>query len=131
MAQIVKSKKASDLLPVIASMWFRYFGAPSVLIADHEGSLCGEESAIFCERWHVSFKPKPVGSHAYVVERHNALLRSVLDKIKAQCRLENVMVSDEEMVAEGVYAKNVLIQVQGPEPAQGRSRSSTFCTGRV
>jgi hypothetical protein len=116
MAQIVSGKKASDLLPAIAGMWFRYFGAPKLLISDHEGSLCGEEGAIFCERWHTSFRPKPRGSHAYVVERHNALLRQVLDKIKSQCLFEKIDVSDSEIVAEAVYAKNVMLLVHGESP---------------
>lgn len=116
MAEQVAGKKASDLLPTIASMWFRIFGPPQTLVADHEGSLCGEEGAIFCERWHTSFKPKPKGSHAYVVERHNSLLRSVLDKIKAQCLLESLQVSDSEIIAEAVYAKNIMIQVHGESP---------------
>ena len=115
-AALVEGKKPSDLLPVMAKIWFRVYGAPKVLVSDHEGALCGEESSIWLERWGVSLIPKPVGSHAYQVERHNALLRHQLDSVKAQVTLEGLSVSDDDILSESLFAKNTMLQIRGTSP---------------
>ena len=117
-ATIVPSKKCEDLIPAIIQNWFRIYGPPTTIVADHEGALCGEEAAIAFERWNVAFKPKPIGSHAYTVERHNALLRSQFNHIKAQCILDKLDIPDAEILSEAVFAKNTLLQVNGRSPYQ-------------
>ena len=120
----LKSKKPADILSGIVFIWFRLFGPPSVLIADHEGALMSEESAIFMERWGTSFKPKPKGSHAAQVERHHELVRNTFHKIKSQAITEGLQLSDEDVLAETMYAKNALIVVHGKTPYEavlGRS----------
>ena len=116
--QIVAGKKASDLLPAIIQCWFRIFGPCQFLVSDHEGSLFSEEASIALERWHVVLKPKPVGSHAYVNERHNALLRGQFAMIKTQATVEGLEVDNAEILAEALYAKNAMLQVHGCSPYQ-------------
>ena len=115
-AAIIAGKKPADILPALAKLWFRVFGAPKVIVSDHEGALCGEESSVFLERWGVSLHPKPVGSHAYQVERHNALLRHQLDAVKAQTTLEGLSVSDDDILSESLFAKNTMLQIHGTSP---------------
>ena len=115
---IVKDKSAASLLVALARSWFRVFGAPTTLLSDHESALCGEEAAIFFERWHVVFRPKPVGTHAYVVERHNAILRTAYHHIRSQLELQQLVVDDEDLISEIFFSKNCMLQVYGKSPYQ-------------
>ena len=117
-AELVKGKTTNDLIPTIIRIWFRLFGPPKTITADHEGSLCSEEASIAFERWGVSFKPKPVGSHAYIVERHNELLRTQFKHVKAQCILEGLQVDDSEILSEALYSKNTMLSIHGKSPYQ-------------
>jgi hypothetical protein len=102
------------------------------MYSDHEGALCSEEASIMFERWACSIKPKPVGSHAYQVERHNALLRRQLDNIKAQCSLEGLSITDNEMLSEAMFAKNTMLIIHGVSPYKAvLFRTSTSSVGRV
>ena len=117
-AVTIPSKRTADVLSALISSWFRLFGPPTVLIADHEGALLSEESAVMMERWGTSFRPKPVGSHANMVERHHSLIRDTFHKIKSQAQSEGLTLSDEDILAETVYAKNAMIVVHGQSPYQ-------------
>ena len=118
MTAILQGKKTTDILPAIINQWFRIWGPPETITADHEGALCSEEASIAFERWGVSFKPKPVGSHAYIVERHHELLRSQYLHIQAQCTAEQLQVTDEEVLSEATFAKNCMLQIRGKSPYQ-------------
>ena len=102
---VIESKLACDVLSGLVQGWFRLFGPPRVVIADHEGALVSEEGSIFFERWGTSFSPKPVGSHAQIVERHHEIVRQTFHRVKSQAQAENLMISDKDIVAETVFAK--------------------------
>ena len=109
--RIVESKRAEHLIPALIEEWFRLFGPPTTIISDQEGGLCSEEAAIAFERWHVSFRPKPLGTHAYIAERHNDILRRQWLHIKTQAEMEGLTISPGENLSEALFAKNVMLQV--------------------
>ena len=113
---LLEGKKSEHIMPAIINCWFRIWGPPETITADHEGALCSEEASIAFERWGVSFRPKPVGSHAYVVERHHELLRSQFLHIQQQCVVEKLQVSDSEILSEATFAKNTMLQIHGKSP---------------
>ena len=115
---ILRDKTAGELLRVLTMHWCRTWGPPRVLVADHESGLCGEEAAIFYERWGITFKPKPVGSHPYIVERHHAMVRSAWHHIQAQAKLDRLILTDEDVVSEIFYSKNAMLQIRGKSPYQ-------------
>ncbi len=113
---IIKNKSAAEILPAFARWWCRIFGPPTTLIADHESALCGEEAAIFYERWNIAFKPKARGTHAYIVERHNAIMRTAYNHIRAQLLADGFVVDPDDLISEVFYAKNAMLLVHGQSP---------------
>jgi hypothetical protein len=113
---LLEGKKSEHIIPAIINCWFRIWGPPETITADHEGALCSEEASIAFDRWGVSFRPKPVGSHAYIVERHHELLRSQFLHIQQQCVAEKLQVSDSEILSEATFAKNTMLQIHGKSP---------------
>ena len=80
------------------------------------GCLISEEAALWSERWGTSFRFKPKGSHASIVERHHQIMRDQIHKILAQARLEKIKLDSQRMLAEAVYAKNIMTSVHGVSP---------------
>lgn len=78
--------------------------------------MISEEAALWSERWGTSFRFKPKGSHASIVERHHQILRDQVHKILAQARLEKISLNPHRMIAEAVYAKNIMTSVHGVSP---------------
>ena len=117
-ACILPGKTVSHILGGIVQIWFRMYGPPKVIISDHEGALLSEEASIWAERWSTSIRPKPVGSHAQIVERHHEIIRRAWHAIKSQCSSEGLVVSNEDMLAEVVFSKNAMIVVHGQTPYQ-------------
>lgn len=78
--------------------------------------MISEESAVWSERWGTSFRFKPKGSHASIVERHHQIFRDQIHKILAQSRLEKISLDPQRMLAEAIYAKNIMTSVHGVSP---------------
>jgi len=78
--------------------------------------MISEEAAVWSERWGTSFRFKPRGSHAHIVERHHAILRTQIHKILAQARAEKLELDPDRLVAEAVYAKNIMTSIHGVSP---------------
>ena len=99
-------------------MWNRIYGAPAVIISDHEGALCSEEGAVWSERWGTALRLKPRGSHAALVERHHAFLREQVLKLLTAARQEQLTVSFKDSLAEALFAKSAFLNVAGYTPYQ-------------
>ena len=115
---VIAGKKPCDILKGLLHFWFRIFGAPTLIISDKEGALLSEDSSIFCERWSVSFRPKAVGQHAQLVERHHEILRQAFHRIRSQAQQENLQLEDADIIAEAFFAKNAMLIVHGQSPYQ-------------
>jgi hypothetical protein len=115
-AEVLKSKDTEDLIRFITDRWVRVFGAPKVIISDQEGGLFSEQSSIWCERSGFSIRPKAVGSHAALVERHHQVLRDLLHRLLLQARSEKPHVEFNDVLSQTIHAKNVLTNVGGHSP---------------
>ncbi len=78
--------------------------------------MISEEAAVWSERWGTSFRFKPKGSHAHIVERHHDILRTQIHKILGQARAEKLELDSDRLVAEAVYAKNIMTSIHGVSP---------------
>jgi hypothetical protein len=115
-ARLVDNKQTATIIDMLTEAWFTYFGPPQLILSDQEGALISEESAVWSERWSTSFRFKPKGSHANIVERHHQILRDQLHKILAQARLEKLELNFNRILSEAVFAKNILTTVHGVSP---------------
>jgi hypothetical protein len=115
---LLAGRKTSDVLPAITATWLRIFGAMDVLVSDQEGALASEEGAVWCERWGISLRLKPKGSHAQLVERHHEVLRQIIHRVRAEARSLGLTSGDEDIVSEATFAKNAIINVAGATPFQ-------------
>lgn len=118
-AKAIADKKPSTMLSAMVEIWFGIFGAPRVIISDHEGAMLSEETSIFLERWGCTIRPKPVGSHAQIVERHHELVRQTFHRVKSQLLSENIEAVPEQILSESIFAHNALVTVHGNTPYVG------------
>ena len=92
------------------------FGGPQSLLSDQEGGIASEQAAVWAEKWSISLRLRAKGQHATTVERHHEILRQHVHRILAQTRLEGLIVSVEDVIAEATFAKNALLQCNGATP---------------
>ena len=116
MCELIPNKQTTTIIDGVTNAWFRHFGPPQLIVSDQEGGLISEDAAIWSERWGTSFKFKPKGSHAAIVERHHQIVRDQIHKLLAQCKLENITVNPSQIISEAVYVKNILTSVHGVSP---------------
>ena len=117
-AGVVAGKDTESLLRFITTFWIRTFGPMRVLLSDQEAGLFNEEAAVWAERHGITMKPKPVGSHAALIERHHQEFRDVLRRIVAQAEREQLLIPISDCVAEACFAKNALSNTGGFTPFQ-------------
>jgi hypothetical protein len=104
-AEILKGKETEHLIRFITDRWIRVFGSPKLIISDQEGGLFSEESSIWAERTGFSIRPKPVNSHAALIERHHQVLRDLLHKLTSQVRIEKLQVQINDVLSQAIFAK--------------------------
>ena len=115
-AEILPGKETEHLIRFITDRWVRVFGSPKLIVSDQEGGLFSEESSIWAERTGFSIRPKPVNSHAALIERHHQVLRDLLHKLTSQIRVEKLQVEINDVLSQAIFAKNVLTNVAGFSP---------------
>ena len=71
----IPDRSTDTILNAIAMRWFAVYGPPAVIEGDQEGALGSAEAAVWASRWGTSRKLRPKDAHAWVIERHNELLR--------------------------------------------------------
>ena len=117
-AGIVPNRQTASILDAITRLWFRIFGPPSRITSDHEDALDSDEGRSWATKWGTRLSFKAPGSHAHLIERHNALLRDQLHLIKDQLEIDGTPVPDGSIVDEAALAKNVLTNIKGASPYQ-------------
>ena len=74
------SRRTSDLLDCISGSWIDVFGPMKVLTLDGETGMRGKEVDDFAMYNQTTMKYKSPHQKAWLVERHNALIRSALHR---------------------------------------------------
>ena len=116
MAEISPSRNTNDLLTALQRSWFRIFGPPRVLTVDQEGGLSGPEAAAWLEARGVRLDLKAKEQHATTVERHHEVLRRQFHLLDTNALNEGLRASFEAILAECVFAKNILFNLGGSTP---------------
>ena len=117
-ADTLPDKETSSVLRFITDRWIRVFGAMQTLVSDQEGALVSEEASVWSERHGISMRAKARYAHAYIAERHHAILRDMIHKILGQARSENLACEFSDILSEAVFCKNIFVNVGGYSPFQ-------------
>ena len=112
----IQDRQSGTIVDAMTECWIRYFEAPKLILSDQEGGLCSDEASVWAERFNTSFRFKPKGTHAAIVERHHAIVRDLMHKILSQLRAEGIAINWKAVIAEACFAKNVLTDVAGYSP---------------
>ena len=113
---LVESRECVDIIDGLCHYWFITFGQPATFIADQEGGISFMDGQQFLRRHDVALKLRPLGAKAWIVGRHNALLRKVLHKISDQFKEESLDVPMKHRLAEAIFIKSVMCQFNGYSP---------------
>ena len=112
----IPSKSTEHVLEAITLRWCGVYGAPDCFESDQEGALAGEAAGVWAARWGTSRRLRPRGASAYMVERHNELIRQTWHRVHCQLIDENLRVDFKLELAEAVFAKNAMMSVDGTTP---------------
>ena len=113
---ILENKTAEAITSAITNSWIKLFGPMGSIVTDQESGLTSEISAIWAEKWNVSFRLRAKGQHATIVERHHQILRDHLHKIVAQSRQERLTIQFSEILSEATFIKNAMVNINGMTP---------------
>ena len=87
-----------------------------LLVADREGALVSDMASQWMDHWSIEIRPKEVGAHAQIVERHHDALQRLLLRTEEQLTAEGLVIPMSALVAECSLMKNLLISVGGFSP---------------
>ena len=117
-ASVLPSKSSTDIVQAITLDWVRPYGPMRLLVADQEGGLLADESAVWLDRWQIQLRTKEPGTHAQLVERHHDMFRRLLLRVESQIDEDGLAIPLPIIVAECCLAKNLLTSVVGTSPYQ-------------
>ena len=116
MAEEVANRNTDELLSTLQKTWFKMFGPPRVIVIDQEGGLSGPEAAAWFEARDVTLELRAKNQHADMAERHNEVLRRQIHLLDTNATKEGLRVSFGALLAEAVFAKNILFNMGGASP---------------
>ena len=114
-AVIIKSKEADQIIAGIFKCWIQVFGAPAKFLTDNGGEFANEKFLKLAESMNIRVLTTAAQSpwSNGLVERHNATLGEILQKVNAERKVDI-----EAALSWAVHAKNALTNVHGFSPAQ-------------
>ena len=116
-ACLVEDKLGETLLNAMDKLWFRVYGSPQELVGDREsGVAAGITGARFLEVRGIKLNLKARGQHAFLIERHNEILRQQLHRCDEQSTADGLRVGMENILSESLFAKNCLLVQGGYSP---------------
>jgi hypothetical protein len=117
-AKLIESKDEDTLMTAIADLWIAIHGAPREFIIDGEGGIvASEKTHQHLDRKGTKIHPRAKDQRARFIERRGALVRDAIHKIESQIREEGLAgMPFSSILAEAVFAGNVLLSVNGSTP---------------
>ena len=115
---MVRSKTTKDLLSAISSSWVSIFGNMQVLTLDGEIGMRGKDVDDWAMYNQVTLKYKAPHQKAWLVERHNALIRSALQRAETQVTKESLCVSFNVVLGLVTSMHNALVSINNYTPYQ-------------
>ncbi len=77
----VADKTSDSLIKAFTRGWSRLHGAPDQIVSDGEGALTSEAWGRWCDRHDCKRIILSDDEHGWVVEKHNDLLRGILNRM--------------------------------------------------
>lgn len=114
-AAIITNKTTQEIIKQFFEKWISIYGPPELVLSDNGGEFNSAAFRDMAENLNIEIRTTPAYSpwSNGLVERHNAILTTMLQKIKSS---ENV--SWDIALSWSIFAKNSLQNVQGFSPFQ-------------
>ena len=116
LAAVAEDKTEETLCRTISTMWVSIFGPMQLLVIDHEAGMTGFFAADWASSQGISFKFKAPRQKAWIVERHNELLRNGIHTTETQCLKEGIYNAFESTVAIVNFSLNALTVINTSTP---------------
>ena len=114
----VTRKDEISLTTTIAALWISLFGPMGVLVLDEETGMRGQAVIDWSSTHGVHLKFKAPRQKAWIVERHNEVLRRGLHGTESQLLAEDIRVPFEQVLATVTFMGNSLTVVNTSTPYQ-------------
>ena len=119
LAKVVDSRNERDLCKGFEEVWIGLFGPPQYLVMDEEtGVHSSRYTADWAECLQIQLKFKAPRQEAWIIERHNELLRQQLHRMETQLQTEGRTVRFGQTLNQALFAKNSLLTYNGHTPYQ-------------
>eukprot|EP00971_Amphidinium_carterae_P146129 2896397-Amphidinium_carterae.1 len=126
-AILLPDKSEQALRSGLSRSWIAVFGTPKCIVVDEETSAHSMGSAEWAEYVGTQLAFKAPRQEAWIIERHNALLRETLHRMESQCNSEGRHPPFEDVLSLAISSKNSLTSYQGFTPQQAVfGRNSTL-----
>ena len=117
-AGAVTTKEEVDLVTTIAKVWISIFGPMTVLCLDEETGMRGQCAMDWALAVGVHLKFKAPRQKAWLVERHNEIIRQGLHRTESQLRKEDIRATFDQVLATTIFMKNSLTVINSSTPYQ-------------
>ena len=117
-AVVVPNKTEDILCAAITIRWISLFGPMTKLTLDEETGMRGQACQDWAATHGIELRFKAPRQKAWLVERHNELLRHALHTTELQLQKESLKVPFEEVLAVTLFAKNALTVINNATPFQ-------------
>ena len=122
-SSLLRDKTGHSILRCLMMDWMRYFGPMRCLVSDQEGGLRSDESGARLEKLSVQRRMKGSDQRQEhtgtgLVERHVALQKLTMLKMKAECDSLGLVAEHDEIRAEAAMAQSLTLSFGGYTPAQ-------------
>eukprot|EP00971_Amphidinium_carterae_P018911 372341-Amphidinium_carterae.1 len=117
-AILLPDRSEQALRTALSRSWIAVFGVPRCIVVDEECSAHSSGTAEWAEYVGTQLAFKAPRQEAWIIERHNALLRDTLHRMESQCLHEGRHPPFEDVLCLAISAKNSLTSYQGYSPQQ-------------
>ena len=87
---VTPSKEERALTQMISELWVSIFGRMETLTLDQESGMRGEHATVWAQQNSIHLKFKAPRQKAWVVERHNEIIRQALHRTEEAARREGI-----------------------------------------
>ena len=113
----IADKTPESIIDAITTHWLQHHGKPEMMTWDGERALVSLEALQWASRCKFQLVPRAQHSKAWVVGRHNGILRNALHKCQTQLAIEGHEIKFSNALADGVFSKTLPRPVWQSTPA--------------
>lgn len=115
---MAKARSTTDLLDCISNSWIMVFGSMRTLTLDGGSGMRAKDVDDWAMYNHVALKRKAPHQKAWLVERHNALIRSALQRAESQAIKESLRASFVTLLGLLAFMHSALTRINSHTPYQ-------------